>query len=165
MKMDALRNLTNDDRSNETAKDGRDKAMGAAVQRGSGTRAPLGVPQNYIPLPEGHEYVEKAYAYMSGAGRSLYKQWVSPSRKLRLQDRNLPTSGDEWNAQKREWLRQTGRRRFSSFTPVQELGLNYATNESAQAAYSQRQLNGRPHSEKQFYAFLRGMSALFGSLE
>lgn len=165
MKMDSLRNLENDDRTKEPPQSGRDKAMNSAVMRGqAGGRAPLGIPKNYIPLPQGNEYVRQSYAYMNGAGRSLFKQWTGPT-PTRLQARNLPTPADDWHAQQHEWLRQTGRRRFSNFTNVQDLGKNYATNESAQAAFSQRQLTGRPHSETQFYAFLRGMSAMFGSLE
>lgn len=137
-----------------------------AAAKGFGPRSALAFPKNYIPLPDGRDVVRNAYANMNGAGRPLFLEWVGTVEHTRLQPTDF--AGNEAKAQawrQGEWLRQKGRRRFSNKKILEEyIGKRYATNESAQANFSQKQFR-HPSSENRFYAFLKGMSAAFGTLE
>lgn len=130
-----------------------------------GTRSTLAFPRNYIPLPDGREYTQAAYAYMNGAGRPLFLEWVGNVSATRLQPTAFSTEQQAQAWRQAEWARQKGRRRFSNKQVLEEyIGKRYATNESAQAAVQQKQFR-RPSSTNRFYAFLSGMSAAFGTLE
>ena len=123
------------------------------------------MPKNYIPLPDYRSAWRNQLAWMNGGGWPLYLEWCGNVEATRLQ----PTQfNSEQNAQawrQGEWLRQKSRRRFSNKKILEDfIGKRYATNESAQANFSQRQFK-HPSSENRFYAFLRGMSAAFGTLE
>lgn len=135
----------------------------AAATRGP--RSGLAVPQNYIPLPDGREGWKQQLAWMNGGGRPLLLEWCGNVEATRLQPTEFNTEVDAQRWRQGEWLRQKSRRRFSNKQILeQEIGKRFATNESAQAAVSQKQFK-HPSSENRFYAFLKGMSAAFGSLE
>lgn len=145
---------------------GGNKDVTKQVVGGFGPRSGLAVPKNYVPLPEGRGELRQAYAYMNGAGRPLYLEWCGTVEHTRLQPTDF--HGNEQRAQEwrqSEWLRQKGRRRFSNKKILEEyIAKRYATNEGAQAGIQQKQFK-HPSSENKFYAFLKGMSASFGSLE
>jgi len=130
-----------------------------------GERSRASFPRNYVSLPQYRHEWGAHLAYSRGAGWPLDLEWCGNVQATRLQ----PTEfGDEHHAQEwrqAEWRRQKARRRFSSKKVLEEyIGKRYSTNESAQANFHQKQFR-RPSSEKRFYAFLKGMSAAFGTLE
>jgi hypothetical protein len=102
---------------------------------------------------------------MNGGGRPLFLEWCGNVEATRLQPSNWNSEAQAQEWRQAEWLRQKGRRRFSNKQVLEEyIQKRYATNESAQAAFSQKQFK-HPSSENRFYAFLKGMTAAFGSLE
>jgi len=135
------------------------------VRGTQGTRAGLAFPKNYVPLPDGREQVRAAFAYMNGAGRPLELEWCGTVEHTRLQPSQFANEQQAQEWRQAEWARQKGRRRFSNKKILEDfIAKRYATNESAQAAVQQKQFRV-PSSENKFYAFLKGMSANFGTLE
>lgn len=132
---------------------------------GFGPRSGLAIPKNYVPLPDQRQYLKNSLAYMNGAGRPLFLEWCGTVEHTRLQPTQFSNEQQAQEWRQKEWLRQKGRRRFSNKRILEEeIQKRFATNESAQANYTQRQFK-HPNSERRFYAFLRGMTAAFGSLE
>lgn len=130
-----------------------------------GPRSGLAFPRNYIPLPDGRQQWRQQLEWMNGGGRPLFLEWCGNVQSTRLQPTEFGTEAEAQKWRQGEWLRQKSRRRFSNKQVLEEfIGKRYATNESAQANFSQKQFR-HPSSENRFYAFLRGMSAAFGTLE
>lgn len=137
--------------------------VGKRFIAGSGPRSNIAFPKNYIPLPDGRENWNIALSIMNGAGHNLDIEYEG--RRPRLQEQNFKNEADREAWRQAEWRRQKSRRRFSNYTVLQDvIQKRYATNEAAQAAINQKQFK-HPSSENRFYAMLRGMSALFGTIE